>query len=127
MPGHLFKRVMVKKILAVDDDPGTREFYKLAFEEAGFTVETAGDATAAIMVCGDFAPDMLLLDWDMPGGGGKRVLEKICELLGKTIPVLFVTGSPSRVNVDLRSGRISVLKKPVGIEALLSQTDYLLK
>ncbi len=118
---------MAKKILAVDDDPGAREFYKLVFEEAGFTVETAGDATAAIILCQDFAPDMLLLDWDMPGGGGKRVFEKICELLGKQIPVLFVTGSPSRVNVDLRSGRISVLRKPAGIEALLSQTDYLLK
>ena len=90
-------------------------------------METAGDATSAIIMCGDFAPDMLLLDWDMPGGGGKRVFEKVCELLGKKIPVLFVTGSPLRVNVDVFSGRISVLRKPAGIEALLSQADYLLK
>ena len=118
---------MGKKILAVDDDNGTRDFYKSAFEENGFTVRTAEDATAAIILCEDFNPDIILLDWEMPGGGGKRVFEKICALLDKKIPVLFVTGMPGKVDVDVLSSKIAVLKKPVSVGLLLSHTARLLE
>jgi len=117
---------MEKKILAVDDDNGTREFYRLAFEDAGFTVRTAEDATTAILSCEDFDPDLLLLDWEMPGGGGKMVFVKICSLLGKKIPVLFVTGVPGKVDVDVLATKMAVLKKPANIESLLSHVNYLL-
>ena len=118
---------MSKKILVADDDPGTREFYKIAFEQAGYTVKTADDATSAIIACGEFNPDMLLLDWDMPGGGGKRVFEKVCQLLGKNIPVLFVTGAPHHINVDVFSSTIMILKKPASTETLLAKAETLLK
>jgi len=118
---------MEKKILVADDDTGTREFYKAAFESEGFTVQSAPDATAAIIACEDFKPDMLLLDWDMPGGGGKMVFEKICGLLGKQIPVLFITGSPQLVDVDAQAGKIAVLKKPASAEAILANVAQLLK
>lgn len=118
-------RVMQKKMLAVDDDSGTREFYTSVFEDAGFIVRTAADATAAIITCEDFNPDILLLDWDMPGGGGRMVFEKICTLVGKKIPVLFVTGTPGKVAVDILASRVSVLKKPANIDTLLAHVSCL--
>lgn len=117
---------MVTKILTVDDDQGAREFYRFVLEDAGYTVQTAADATAAIALCEEFNPDLLLLDWDMPGGSGKVVYERILRLLGRTVPVLFVTGSPENVSVDLLSGRISVLQKPANIDTLLSHVEHLL-
>ena len=117
---------MATKILTVDDDPGTREFYRFVLEDAGYTVKTAADATAAIDMCEEFNPDLLLLDWDMPGGSGKVVYEQILRLLDRSVPVLFVTGSPEKVNVDLLSGRISILPKPANIDTLLSHVERLL-
>ncbi|MBU2573948.1 MAG: hypothetical protein KKH28_07735 [Elusimicrobia bacterium] len=38
------------KILAADDDPATLEFYKTLLSEAGYQVETAAEATAAVML-----------------------------------------------------------------------------
>lgn len=118
---------MAKKILVVDDDAGTLEFYKIVFEKAGFNVKGAADATAAIMLCVDFNPDIMLLDWEIPGGGGKMVFEKICGLLEKDLPVLFVTGCPEKVDVDIAAGTTVVLKKPVAMEKLILQVNTLLK
>ncbi|MBU2573511.1 MAG: response regulator [Elusimicrobia bacterium] len=125
LPGG--EKAMATKILTVDDDSGTRGFYKFVLESAGFIVETAVDAASAVTACEAFNPDMLLLDWDMPGGGGKVVMEKIWKLLDKKIPVLFITGLPDKVDVDLLAGRISVLTKPVNIDTLLTHVDCLLK
>ena len=104
---------MIKKILAVDDDPGTREFYKLAFEEAGFTVETAGDATAAIIICGDFAPDMLLSEEDT-----------------RKIPVLVLTGShfnASTENLFRQEGNVKgFLSKTTPIDLIVSAVKLVL-
>ncbi|MDO8805797.1 MAG: response regulator [Elusimicrobiota bacterium] len=118
---------MAKKLLAVDDDPGTLDFYQIVFEKAGFTVEVAADATSAIMLCVDFKPDIMLLDWEIPGGGGRMVFEKICGLLAKDIPVLFVTGCPEKVDAAIFTGTVAVLQKPVAIEKLVLQVNSLLK
>lgn len=117
---------MVKKILAVDDARGTQNFYRAVLEDAGFSVETAADVTAAIMLCEEFKPDLLVLDWEMPGGGGKMVFDKVCGLLGGRISVLFVTGAPGRVSVDTLISKEAVLKKPASVEALLSHIESLL-
>lgn len=117
----------MSRILAVDDDEKMRELYTAALGGEGLEVRTAADATGAIMVCEDFKPDLLLLDWDMPGGGGRWVFEKIRELLGNPIPVLFVTGQPGAISVDLNTPRVRVLTKPVPVAELISFTRDLLK
>lgn len=116
-----------KRILVMDDDLGTREFYRAAFEEAGFAVKAVPDPAVAILHCETFNPDLLLLDWDVPCGGGKRVFEEICVISGKKLPVLFVTGFPGKVEVDILATRVTVLKKPVGVEKLLAHAAYLLE
>ena len=111
---------MAKKILLVDDDAGTLDFYKIVFEKAGFDVKGAADATAAIMLCVDFNPDIMLLDWEIPGGGGKMVFDKIC---GGTPE----TSATEKVDVDISAGTTVVLKKPVAMEKLILQVNTLLK
>lgn len=117
---------MAYKILAVDDDPGTTEFYRCALEDSGYEVKAVGDATAAIIVCGEFMPDALILDWEMPGGGGAMVFEKLCELQGRKLPVLFITGAPQKVSVNLVNAEVLVLKKPPRVAEILSSLETLL-
>jgi len=57
------------KILAADDDPGALLFYKSLLTEAGYLVETAVEATAAIILFKESPSDLLILDVDMPSGG----------------------------------------------------------
>ncbi len=114
------------KILAVEDDPGTRGFYRVLLEEAGYIVRIAPDATAGIICCCEFLPDILILDWDMPGGGGGRVFEKICTLLGYRLPVLFITGFPEKIGISRLRAKIGILKKPANIKTILSEVERLL-
>ncbi|MBU2572558.1 MAG: response regulator [Elusimicrobia bacterium] len=116
----------MNRILAADDDSGAREFYRICLEDAGFTVETVEDATAAIIKCLDFMPDLLLLDADMGGGGGEKVFEKIRGLLGKDIPVIFVTGLPERVKSFASKKNVLILQKPVSVDVLVREVNRLL-
>jgi len=115
------------KILAVDDDPGTLEFYKALLSEAGYQVETAAEATAAIMLYKRSPADLLILDVAMPSGGGGQVFNVVRGLAQKGIPVIFVTGLPEKVS-SLVSPRSNVLvfRKPVDCAALLKGIPRLL-
>jgi len=115
------------KILAVDDDKGTLEFYRMVFEDAGFTIQTAEDALSAILTCVDLSPDILLLDWDMPGGGGKRAYTQICEQVGKALPVLFITGTTEKMDIPAVPDKVIILKKPANIATLLSHIGLIIK
>lgn len=107
-------------ILAVDDDLATSEFYKALLTEAGYAVKTAGDATTAVMVFREYVPDLVVLDAEMPGGGGEKVFEMAREILGSGVPVLFITGMPERVaSFPLKNTKTRVLRKPVKNEEIL--------
>ena len=117
----------MKKILAADDDPVTTELYKHIFEKAGYEIKIIGDASGAIICCEEFKPDLLILDWEMPAGGGSRVFEKICGLLGKRLPVIFITGFPEKVKVERTGNKVVILEKPPGVKAMLNEVAKLLK
>lgn len=118
----------MKKILAADDDKGMREFYRALLTEAGFEVETAEDGAAVMAKYLDFKPDLLLLDVDMPGGGGERPFVLARKILQTGVPVVFVTGLPERVQrFALSEEKVSIFRKPVDAEGLLAEIRRLLK
>lgn len=114
-----------KKILAVDDDPNMRTFYEMVLDDNGFEVKTAEDGLMGTGACQNWKPDLLILDWDMPGGGGKRVFQSIRQLLKIPVPVLFVTGTLGDLDVDLTLDRVSILRKPIEVERLLAGIYFL--
>lgn len=116
-----------KKILIADDDPGTREYYRMCFEDAGFEVLMAEDAASAVIKCQETGPDLVLLDAQMPGGGGKQAVEQLENMLGKGTPALFVTGMPESVDVFACRHNIRVLKKPASTALLLRTVNMLLE
>lgn len=116
----------MRKILAADDDAGTRAFYAMCLEDAGFEVVVVEDATAAIIKCLEFRPDLLILDANMGGGGGEQVFEKIRGLLEKDIPVIFVTGLPARVRSLASKKNVLILQKPVSAAALVDEVNKML-
>ena len=117
----------MKRILAVDDDNTMTEYYKALLEEAGYQVRTAEDATSAVMVFRDFNPDLIILDVEMPSGGGERVFEITREICKGGFPVIFVTGLPDRVEkLVLKFPNVGIMQKPVKSKELLGVVSGLL-
>ena len=114
------------KILAVDDDLNILELYREIFAKAGFEVFTAEDASGAMGKFQEVKPDLVILDVDMPAGGGQKVFDRLRNLLMTTTPVIFSTGSPESVAGFARPDVI-VLKKPVNPEVLIDAAKKLLK
>jgi CheY-like chemotaxis protein len=57
-----------RRILIVDDDEDLRAIVELSFESGGdWEVDTASDGTAALERAAAARPDVILLDWNMPG------------------------------------------------------------
>jgi len=88
---------MKKKILVVDDSALVREMYKAQLEEAGYEVFTAEDGVSAINDTFLKAPDLILLDVQMPKINGYQV----CRLLKdhpmtKDIPIVIMTAREAR-------------------------------
>lgn len=116
----------MKKILAADDDPGILALYSAIFTEAGYQVVTAPDAAAAMEKFLDDKPDLLVLDVDMPGGGGQRVFSITRRILQTGVPVIFVTGFEEAVlDTALWHDKVVVMRKPVDEPALLAEARRL--
>lgn len=116
------------KILAIDDELTMTDFYEDLFSGAGYEIKTAADATAGMDLYYDFKPDLLVLDADMPGGGGERVFGISRTLLNSDIPIIFITGLPERVaKLALTNSNVRVYQKPVDTKDLLSTVKEMIK
>ena len=59
-----------KQILVVEDEAPIREMLKFALERADFRVSLAGNAAEGRLRIADQQPDLILMDWMMPGVSG---------------------------------------------------------
>jgi CheY-like chemotaxis protein len=119
---------MKGRILVADDDPVAVEALSSMLKAAGYAVTVAQDAMQALMRAVKDAPDGIVLDIGMPGGGGERVLERLkASSKTNTIPVVVVT---ALTNVHSRAkalGATEVLAKPVTAQELLHALDRALE
>jgi len=115
------------KILAVDDDLCILELYKEIFTKAGFEIYTAEDASCAMAKFQDVKPDLIILDVEMPAGGGQKVFDRLRNLLLAATPIIFSTGTPESVAGFAGNHNVLVLKKPVEPATLINAVKKLLK
>ncbi len=79
------------KILIADDDPGVRSSLRRFLEGKGYRVETCADGREALASLKTFAPQLLLLDLEMPVLDGLETLRAMNQA-GSKIPVIVITG-----------------------------------
>ncbi len=105
-----------KKILIVEDDKTVQVLMKSVLEKAGFEVVQAFDAMQGVMMARQSQPDLIILDFMMPAGGGASVLARIRNLAGtSTTPVLLHSAAEeATLNAAIANDpRARVLRKPV--------------
>lgn len=109
-----------KKILIVDDDKEFVRGLALRLKTSGFDVVAAPDAIAATSMARKESPDLILLDYSLPGGTGLTVLDRL-KSLTVIAPIIVVSASdladlPKRAR---DAGAFAFLRKPVENVTLL--------
>jgi DNA-binding response OmpR family regulator len=115
------------RLLFVDDDPILREFALVHLTTAEARVETAGDGLEALAAVERQAPDMILLDLEMPNLDGFGVLEKLrADTRYRDLPVVVVTGREDIAAVDRAfiAGATSFVVKPIHWRLLSYQVRF---
>jgi len=109
-----------RSILFVDDDDLILRSTRMMVEILGHAVTpaTSGEEAIAILEAG-YRPDVVVLDMNMPGYGGKGTLPRL-RALCPTVPVLLATGRADQEALDLVAAYpwVTLLAKPYGIEDL---------
>ncbi len=82
--------VIMKRILIVDDEKHICELYKSELEDEGYAVTVANSGKEALEAIDQSAPDLVVLDIQMPGMDGIETLEKIIGK-DKGVPVILNT------------------------------------
>lgn len=104
------------KIAIIEDDSVISQMYRMKFETDGFEVQVANNGRDGVVLVQEFAPDMVLLDMQMPIMNGDEALRQIRkESWGKTVPVMVLTNlGEEEAPKDMRS---------LGIEAYIVKAD----
>jgi len=115
------------RILLVEDDVEVARFVKKGLQEAGHTVEHAGNGRDGLFLAASESFDMLVLDRMLPGGvDGVRLVETLRQQ-GNRTPVLFLsalTAVDERVK-GLKAGGDDYLVKPFAFAELLARVEAL--
>lgn len=119
-----------QRILVVDDEAPIRDMLSIALEAAGYDVLEAENAQAAHGVIIDEKPDLVLLDWMMPGTSGLELLRRLkrSELTEK-IPVVMLTAKTEEDSkiAGLDSGADDYVPKPFSPRELISRVRAVLR
>ncbi len=109
--------VMSKKqplVLVVDDESAIRDMISFAVERAGMSCASAADAREALLAINDERPDLVLMDWMMPGISGIELTRRLRrDPYTADIPIIMLT---AKVTED---------DKVAGLEA--GTDDYIIK
>lgn len=118
---------MADKILVVEDDEGISGtlFRGLTFE--GYKVVTAADGPGGLAIARDDPPDLVVLDWMLPGLDGLEVCKRL-RAAGPT-PILMLTAKDAIVDrvQGLDAGADDYLVKPFAFDEFLARVRALLR
>ncbi len=115
---------MQKRILIVDDEPAIREMVAFALRKGEYEPAHAGDAREAQEAIADRIPDLILLDWMLPGTSGIELARRWRrEELTREIPIIMLTarGEENDRVGGLEAGVDDYVVKPFSSRELLAR------
>lgn len=112
-----------KKILVIDDDKNIHAALRAILAVGGHQVISALDAMQGVMMARQMRPDLIVLDINMPAGGGLSVFERLHALSGTfQIPILIYTAVPlDKIRAKIpEAPDVFLLAKPASPEHILT-------
>ena len=117
-------------ILIVDDETPIREMIRVSLELSGFNCLEADSAKSAMPIILNHRPNLILLDWMMPGVSGLEFLRRIRRDGSiRDIPVILLTAKDGDQNSvqALNSGADDYIRKPFSPDDLLARIKSVLR
>ncbi|MFD8414086.1 MULTISPECIES: response regulator transcription factor [unclassified Streptomyces] len=117
-----------QRILVVDDEPAVREALRRSLAFEGYAAQTAVDGLDALDKAGAYAPDLIVLDVQMPRMDGLTAARRL-RAGGSTTPILMLTARDTvgdRVT-GLDAGADDYLVKPFELDELFARVRALLR
>ncbi|HEX8625984.1 MAG TPA: PAS domain-containing protein [Allosphingosinicella sp.] len=112
-----------KSLLVVDDDADVRAFIAESLEGLGCTVVSAASGTEGLRAIRKWRPDLVLMDYAMPGMNGADVACAAREL-HPGLPIVFVTGYAESEQLEAAlGGDVPVLRKPFTLADLAAAVE----
>jgi two-component system, OmpR family, phosphate regulon response regulator PhoB len=120
----------MSKILVVEDEAAIAELVAINLRHAGFEVGVAGDAASAVQSVDKMLPDLIVLDWMLPGQSGLALLKTWrAQARTKALPVVMLTarGEEADKLAGLDGGADDYLSKPFSPKELLARIRAVLR
>ena len=115
----------LNRICYVEDDEDIQRIVRMSLERVGkMTVEVVGDPLVAIDAISAFKPDLVMLDWMMPGMDGPTLFRKMKQLPEvSALPVVFITAKATQRDMDelIALGAAGTISKPFSPKDLPDQ------
>ena len=111
-------------VLVVDDEPAIREMITFALERSGMEVNSAANAQEALVSINEQRPDIILMDWMMPGVSGIELTRRLRkDSFTEDIPIIMLTAKVSEDDkvAGLEAGTDDYVIKPFSPRELLAR------
>ncbi|EMW3560397.1 phosphate regulon transcriptional regulatory protein PhoB [Proteus mirabilis] len=121
---------MARRILVVEDETAIREMICFVLEQNGFQPIEAEDYDTALSFLIDPYPDLILLDWMIPGGSGIQVIKQMKrENNTRDIPIIMLTakGEEEDKVKGLETGADDYVIKPFSPKELVARVKAILR
>lgn len=119
-----------KKVLIVEDESAIREMMKFAFHNSDFTLLEAEDAEQAQVIIFKERPDLILLDWMLPGLSGLGLAQRLKkDKFSQDIPIIMLTarGEENDRIRGLDTGADDYVTKPFSPRELMARIKAVLR
>ena len=112
---------MNERILIIEDDQQILKLLQRGLSYEGYTVDAAMDGRMGLILARDHTPDLVILDWMLPGMDGLEVCHRLRT--GGSIPILMLTAKDTvqdRIQ-GLDAGADDYMIKPFNLDELLAR------
>jgi two-component system phosphate regulon response regulator PhoB len=117
-------------ILVVEDEPAIAELLSVNLSFAGHKVKLAPDAETAEQMIAAELPDLILLDWMLPGMSGVRLAKRLrTQERSKTVPIIMLTARSQEADKveGLETGADDYISKPFSPRELMARIKAVLR
>jgi two-component system response regulator AtoC len=109
----------VARLLLVDDEPAIRHAFRRALQSDSLQITEAGSAAEAVAAMTAAAPDLVVLDVNLPDAGGLEAFSRLHAMDGRT-PIILMTGNGTTdLAIEaMKNGAYEYLLKPLDLPTL---------